>query len=173
MGSQEWFTVLVVLVGLERLAELVLTKRHVAWAMARGGVEHGQGHYPAMVVLHTALLVGSLLEVWLLGRAFVPALGWIALGVSVASQALRWWCITSLGQHWSTRVVVVPGAPLVTRGPYRFLKHPNYVAVVAEGVALPLVHTAWVTAAVFTVLNAVLLRTRVRVEDRALAGAAA
>ena len=113
------------------------------------------------------------LEVWLLGRVFHPALGWTALALAVASQALRWWCITSLGRHWSTRVLVVPGDELVTRGPYRFLRHPNYVAVVVEGVALPLVHTAWITATAFTVLNAVLLRTRIRVEDRALAGAAA
>ncbi len=173
MGSQEWFTVLVLLVGLERLAELLLTRRNVAWALARGGVEHGQAHYPAMVLLHTGFLVGALLEVWLLGRVFHPALGWTALALAVASQALRWWCITSLGRHWSTRVLVVPGDELVTRGPYRFLRHPNYVAVVVEGVALPLVHTAWITATAFTVLNAVLLRTRIRVEDRALAGAAA
>ena len=173
MGSQEWFTVLVVLVGLERLAELVLTRRNVAWALARGGVEHGQAHYPAMVLLHTGFLVGALVEVWLLGRVFHPVLGWTALALAVASQALRWWCIASLGRHWSTRVLVVPGDELVTRGPYRFLKHPNYVAVVVEGVALPLVHTAWITATAFTLLNAVLLRTRIRVEDRALAGAAA
>ena len=173
MGSQEWFTVLVLLVGLERLAELLLTRRNVAWALGRGGVEHGQAHYPAMVLLHTGFLVGALLEVWLLGRVFHPALGWTALALTVVSQALRWWCITSLGRHWSTRVLVVPGDPLVTRGPYRFLRHPNYVAVVVEGVALPLVHTAWITATAFTVLNAVLLRTRIRVEDRALAGAAA
>ena len=173
MGSQEWFTVLVVLVGLERLAELVLTRRNVAWALGRGGVEHGQAHYPAMVLLHTGFLVGALVEVWLLGRVFHPVLGWTALALAVASQALRWWCIASLGRHWSTRVLVVPGDELVTRGPYRFLKHPNYVAVVVEGVALPLVHTAWITATAFTVLNAVLLRTRIRVEDRALAGAAA
>ncbi len=173
MGSQEWFTVLLLLVGLERLAELLLTRRNVAWALARGGAEHGRSHYPAMVLLHTGFLVGALLEVWLLGRVFHPVLGWTALALAVASQALRWWCITSLGRHWSTRVVVVPGDELVTRGPYRFLRHPNYVAVVVEGVALPLVHTAWLTATAFTVLNAVLLRTRVRVEDRALAGAAA
>lgn len=172
MGSQEWFTVLVLLVGAERVVELVLTRRNVAWAVGRGGVEHGQGHYPAMVVLHTALLGGSLVEVWALGRVFHPLLGWTALGLSLASQALRWWCIASLGRHWSTRVLVVPGDPLVGRGPYRVLRHPNYVAVVIEGVALPLVHTAWLTATVFTVLNALLLRTRVRVEDRALAGAA-
>lgn len=173
MGSQEWFTVLVLLVGLERLAELVLTKRNVAWALSRGGVERGQGHYPAMVVLHTGLLVGCLLEVWMLHRVFVPALGWVALALVLASQVLRWWCITSLGKHWSTRVVVVPGDELVSTGPYTVVKHPNYVAVVVEGLALPLVHSAWITAIGFSVLNAVLLRTRIRVEDRALAEATA
>ncbi len=90
----------------------------------------------------------------------------------LASQGLRWWCITSLGHRWNTRVVVVPGLPLVTRGPYRWFRHPNYVAVVVEGLALPLVHTAWVTALAFTVLNAVLLlRYRIPSEERALAEA--
>jgi methyltransferase len=171
VSSEVLFTALVVAVGLERLAELVLTRRNVAWALARGGTEHGQGHYPAMVVLHSALLVGALAEVWLLHRVFVPWLGWTALVLVLASQGLRWWCITSLGRRWSTRVVVLPGEPLVARGPYRRLRHPNYVAVVVEGLALPLVHGAWLTAVVFTVLNAVLLRTRIRVEDRALAEA--
>jgi methyltransferase len=82
---------------------------------------------------------------------------------------LRWWCIATLGQQWNTRVVVVPGAARVAGGPYRFLSHPNYVAVVAEGAALPLVHTAWITALVFSVLNAALLRTRLKVENAALA----
>lgn len=97
------------------------------------------------------------------------------LAVLAAAQGLRWWCIRSLGPRWNTRVIVVPGLPLVAKGPYRWrrLRHPNYVAVVAEGVALPLVHTAWVTAVVFTVLNAVLLRVRIRCENRALASATA
>jgi methyltransferase len=119
-----------------------------------------------MVTLHTALLGGCLLEA--AHREFLPALGWPMLAVVVAAQALRWWCITTLGPQWNTRVVVVPDAGRVTTGPYRFLPHPNYVAVVAEGIALPLVHTAWLTALVFTVLNAGLLRTRIRCEDRAL-----
>lgn len=162
------FTVLVVLVGLERLAELVVSKRNAAWAFARGGVETGQRHYVVMVVLHTGLLVGVLAEVWLRQPAFVPALGWSMLAVVVAAQALRWWCIGTLGRRWNTRVIVVPGLPLVDRGPYRLIRHPNYVAVVAEGVALPLVHSAWVTAVVFTLANAVLLAVRIRVEERAL-----
>jgi methyltransferase len=89
----------------------------------------------------------------------------------VLAQALRWWCITTLGKRWSTRVVVVPGLPLVTGGPYRWLRHPNYVAVVVEGFALPLVHSAWLTALVFTLANAALLRIRIGVEDAALAAA--
>ena len=94
---------------------------------------------------------------------------WPMLAVVLATQALRWWCIVTLGPQWNTRVIVVPGATRVVAGPYRWLSHPNYVAVVIEGFALPLVHTAWLTAALFTVLNAVLLRTRLRVENAALA----
>ena len=168
MTSEVWFTVLVVAVGLERLAELVVSKRHAAWAFSHGGVEYGRRHYGVMVVLHTALLVGAVAEVWWLDRPFLPVLGWSTLVIVLASQALRWWCIRTLGPQWNTRVIVVPGLPLVARGPYRVLRHPNYVAVVAEGLALPLVHTAWVTAALFTVLNAALLTVRIQVEDRAL-----
>ena len=87
---------------------------------------------------------------------------------SAAAQVLRWWCITTLGYQWNTRVVIIPGAERVTGGPYRWIPHPNYVAVVVEGVALPLIHSSWLTAVVFTVLNAVLLRTRLRVENSAL-----
>ena len=169
--SQALFTVLVLAVALERVAELVVSRRNAAWSFARGGVETGRGHFPAMVLLHTGFLVGVLAEVWVADRPFVPWLGWPALALAVASQALRWWCITTLGRRWNTRVIVVPGLPLVSGGPYRWFSHPNYVAVVVEGVALPLVHTAWVTAAVFTALNAVLLTVRLRVENRALRAA--
>ncbi len=168
MSSVAAFTVLILLVGVERLAELVVSTRNLRWSRDRGGVETGAGHYPAMVVLHTALLAGCLVEVWSLDRPFVPALGWPMLAVVLAAQALRWWCIATLGRQWNTRVVVVPGAPRISSGPYRYLRHPNYVAVVAEGVALPLVHTAWLTAVVFSVLNAALLGVRIRAESRAL-----
>jgi methyltransferase len=163
-----WYVVLVAAVALERVAELVVSRRNAAWSLQRGGVEYGARHYPAMVVLHTALLAGCLLEVLAAGRPFVPALGWPMLLVVVASQGLRWWCITTLGHQWNTRVIVVPGLRLVARGPYRRLRHPNYVAVVAEGIALPLVHSAWVTAVCFTALNAVLLRVRISAENAAL-----
>lgn len=164
-----WYLLLIAAVACERVAELVITRRNLAWSRARGGVEFGAGHYPAMVVLHTGLLVGCVAEVIWLDRPFLPVLGWPMLVIVLAAQGLRWWCIATLGRQWNTRVVVVPGAPRVTGGPYRLLPHPNYVAVIAEGVALPLVHTAWVTALVFTVLNAVLLRTRINTENHALA----
>ena len=163
------FVLVVAATAVERLAELVVSARHARWSFERGGVERGRGHFPTMVVLHTGLLVACVVEVLLAGRPFIPVLGWPALAVVLASQTLRWWCIATLGPRWNTRVIVVPGLPLVTGGPYRVLRHPNYVAVVAEGLALPLVHTAWVTAAVFTVLNAVLLlRFRIPAEERAL-----
>lgn len=167
--SAVWFTVLVGLVGVERLAELVVAKRNLAWSLARGGRETGSSHYPFMVVLHMGLLAGCVLEVWLGDRPFVSALGWPMLVLVIASQALRWWCIRTLGPQWNTRIVVVPNMARVTAGPYRFLNHPNYVAVVVEGAALPLVHDAWTTAAVFTVLNAALLTVRIRAENTALA----
>ncbi|MEW1839238.1 isoprenylcysteine carboxylmethyltransferase family protein [Nonomuraea angiospora] len=162
------YLVLIGLVVLERLAELAVARRNLAWARSRGGVEYGRRHYPWIVVAHVALLGAAPAEVWLLGRPFVPALGWPMLAVVVLAQGLRWWCIGTLGRQWNTRVVVVPGMPLVDRGPYRWLRHPNYVAVVAEGLALPLVHSAWLTALAFAAANAVLLTVRVRVEDAAL-----
>jgi methyltransferase len=163
------FTVLVALVGLERVAELVVSTRNARWSRERGGVEHGLGHFPFMVVLHTALLVGALAEAWIRQPQVPSVLAWSMLALVVASQALRWWCIATLGPRWNTRVIIVPGMAPVTSGPYRFLRHPNYVAVVVEGIALPLVHAAWITALVFTVLNAALLVVRIRVEDAALA----
>ncbi|EXG81286.1 isoprenylcysteine carboxyl methyltransferase family protein [Cryptosporangium arvum] len=164
-----FYVVLVLLVGVERLAELVVAVRNKRWALERGGREYGAGHYPFMVVLHTALLAGCLAEAF--HRPFLPWLGWPMLVLAVAAQALRWWCIRTLGHQWNTKIIVVPGMPLVTGGPYRFFAHPNYVAVVVEGFALPLVHSAWLTALVFTVLNAGLLTVRIRAENAALRAA--
>jgi methyltransferase len=170
MTTLAFFTVVVALVALERLAELVVSTRNARWSLAQGGRETGQGHYVVMVALHTGLLAGALVEAWWRRPAVPLALAATMLALVIASQALRWWCIATLGRQWNTRVIVVPGLPLVHAGPYRWLRHPNYVAVVVEGVALPLVHAAWWTALVFTVANAALLTVRIRVEERALAG---
>jgi methyltransferase len=162
-----WYVLLIAAVAVERVAELVVSQRNLSWSRERGGVEFGARHYPAMVALHTGLLAGCVAEAFY--RPFLPALGWPMLAVVFAAQGLRWWCITTLGHQWNTRVVVIPDAARVTGGPYRLFSHPNYVAVVVEGMALPLVHTAWMTAAAFTVLNAVVLYTRIGVENSALA----
>ena len=168
MSTQLWYVGLVALVVVARGVELAVSERNRRWSLARGGVESGAGHYPVMVLLHTGLLIGAVVEVLALDRPFLPWLGWPMLALLVASHALRWWCISTLGRQWCTRIVVVPGLSAVTSGPYRFLRHPNYLAVVLEGIALPLVHTAWITAAVFTVANAALLRVRIAAEERAL-----
>jgi methyltransferase len=163
------YTILVLLVGVERLAELVTARRNADWSRSRGGVEYGAGHYPVMVALHTGLLAACLAESLLGHRPFLPALGWPMLALALAAQGLRWWCITTLGPRWNTRVIVVPDLPLVSGGPYRWLSHPNYLAVIVEGLALPLVHSNWITATCFTLLNLPLLATRIRCENAALA----
>jgi len=167
-----WYLLLIGAVAVERLAEVVVAERNRSMSRERGGVEFGAGHYPVMVALHTGLLAGCLLEPVALHRPFIPALGWSMLAIALAAQALRWWCITTLSYQWNTRVIVIPGAARISGGPYRFVPHPNYVAVIVEGFALPLVHTAWITALVFSVLNAALLRTRIHVENAALASLA-
>lgn len=170
MSSAWWFTLLLAAVAVERLVELRISKRNMAAAIARGGHESGHGHFPAMVALHTALLIGAGVEVWVSDRPFIAWLGWPMLALALACQVGRYQVIATLGEQWNTRIVVIPGAGAVTRGLYRWLRHPNYVIVAVEGVALPLVHTAWVTAVAFTALNAVLLlRFRIPAEERALA----
>ena len=166
------FWVLLGVVCVERLAELVVSARHASALLRAGGVESGFGHFPVMVALHVALLAGCVAEPLVAHRAFIPALGYPMLAVVILANALRWWCISTLGERWSARVIAAPGVPLVRSGPYRWFSHPNYVAVIVEGAALPLVGTAWITSICFTVLNAVLLTVRIRCEVRALAAAA-
>jgi methyltransferase len=170
LDSRALFTLLIAAVALERLVELVISRRHERALRARGAVEAGAGHYPVMVAIHAALLVGAPAEVWLLDRPFLPWLGWPMLALVAATMALRYWVIATLGERWATRVLVLPGAPLVAGGPYRFLRHPNYLAVAVEVVALPLVHTAWLTALLCGTANLAILAWRIRVEDAALRG---
>lgn len=169
MVTSQWLYLgFLALLGAERLVELVISKRHAQWAFSQGGVERGQRHFQVMKLLHTGFLFACAAEVILTPRSFWPALGWTALAVALASQALRYWAISSLGRYWNVRVIVIPDHPAVIAGPYRFLRHPNYVAVVLEGIAVPLIHNAWITAGVFTVLNAALLVVRIRCEEQAL-----
>jgi len=169
MVSAYLYSAFIAAVAAERLVELRISRRNAAWAFERGGVEYGRRHYAWMKLLHTGFLAACVAEVWLAGRPFDARLGVPMLALALGSQALRYWAIHSLGRHWNVRVIVVPGDPAVRRGPYRFLRHPNYLAVVLEGIALPLVHGAWITAVAFTVLNAILLTVRIRCEEAALA----
>ena len=151
------------LVAVQRLAELVHAKRNTARLLARGGVESGKGHYPFIVVLHAAWLVSMAL---LIPSETPPY--WSLIGVYVALQGARYWTIRSLGANWTTRIIRVPGEPLVKSGPYRYVRHPNYLVVAAEIAVLPLAFGAWEIAAVFFLLNAAVLTVRIRIEDAAL-----
>jgi methyltransferase len=168
MVSQLWYSGFIALLALERGAELALSRRNQRWALEQGGIEFGQAHLLPMKLLHSAFLCGCVLEVWLASRPFLPALGWPCFGLALLCQALRYWVIASLGKRWNIRVIVLPGVPVEVRGPFKFLRHPNYVAVVLEGLAIPLVHCAWLTALVFSTLNLLLLRVRIRCEEAAL-----
>jgi methyltransferase len=157
------------LVAAERLVELRLSKRNAARALERGGIETGREHFAWMRALHAAFLAACALEVLGLQRAFDPRIGWPMVALALGAQGLRYWAIATLGPRWNVRVITLPGEPVVTSGPYRWLRHPNYLAVVLEGIAIPLIHGAWLTALAFSALNAWLLRVRIRVEEQALA----
>jgi methyltransferase len=155
---------LVLLVLLQRLAEVAWARRNERRLLAEGGIEVGAAHYPLFFVLHGSWLAA----LWLLVPADAPVI-WPPLVLFALLQAARIWVITSLGRYWTTRIITIPGAPLVRRGPYRWIKHPNYLVVAAEIAVLPLAFGAWPIALVFSALNALLLYHRIRVEGQALA----
>jgi methyltransferase len=152
------------LVTLERLFELWLARRNTQRLLGRGAREHAPGHYPWIVAVHVLWLVA----LWLLGRSRRIDGFWLAIFLLL--ELGRVWVLTTLGPRWTTRIIVLPGEPLVRRGPYRFLNHPNYWVVISEIVVLPLVFGLWKVALVFTLLNAAILTIRIRQENRALRG---
>lgn len=154
--------IVLALVTFQRLAELVIANRNTRALLARGAHEHGSGHYPVMVAMHAAWMIG----LWVLGWNRPIGLGWLA--VFLILQMLRLWVLATLGNRWTTRIIVLPGAPLIRRGPYRLLSHPNYMIVVAEIAILPLAFGLVAYAALFTVLNAAVLFVRLRAENQAL-----
>ncbi|HLW69915.1 MAG TPA: isoprenylcysteine carboxylmethyltransferase family protein [Candidatus Binataceae bacterium] len=168
MRSLEAYYALVALVGIERLFELWLSRRNARRAFAHGGIESGQRHYRAMVVVHTAFLAACVGEPAFFHREFPPVLGWVALAGVIAAQGLRYSAVIALGERWNTRIIVTPAAAPITSGPYRLVRHPNYIAVALELVALPMVRGCWLTAIVFSAANFVLMRIRVPAEEAAL-----
>ena len=163
-GPVSLVQILVLLVAAQRLAELAFARRNARRLLAAGGVERGAGHYPLFMLLHGAWLAA----IFLLVPDDAPVL-WPLLAIYALLQLGRAWVIASLGRYWTTRVITLPGAPLVRRGPYRFLRHPNYLVVAGEIAVLPLAFGAWEIAILFSLANAVLLAHRIRVEDTALA----
>lgn len=159
---------LILLIVGERLFELRLARDNTAWARRQGGIEAGEDHYPWMVALHTWFLLACPVEVWAWSRLLSPRLAGSMLVALVGAILLRFWVMDTLGKRWTTRVICIPGLPAISSGPYRYLRHPNYAAVMVETLALPMIHSAWVTAVVFGVANGFLLRHRIRVEEAAL-----
>jgi methyltransferase len=166
--SQALYFVFLGLVACERCLELVISRAHARAAFARGAYEVGRGHYRIMALVHTVFFASCAAEVLLLERPFPGAVGFAALAMALLAQVLRYSAVSALGERWNVRIIVWPHAEPVTGGPYRFIRHPNYLAVCIELFFIPLVHGAIITALVFTVLNAAILAVRIRQEERAL-----
>jgi methyltransferase len=150
-------------VALERIAEMIYAARNTRALLARGAVETGRNHYPLIVLLHATWLVCLILFL-----PNPPSVHWLWLAVFLVLQVLRGWVLASLGPYWTTRILTLPGAPLVRSGPYRFMRHPNYVVVMGEIASLPLAFGELAVAIVFSILNAGLLAWRIAAEDKAL-----
>jgi methyltransferase len=162
------FTGLVVAVGAGRLIEMSISQRRRRGLRARGAAPVAERHFLAMVLLHTGILVGALVEAWLSARPLLPAVAAAALALVFGANLLRWWVIATLGPHWNVRIMASTSLGVVTDGPYRFVRHPNYVAVFVELAALPLVHGAYVTALAGAAAHLWVLAQRIRAEEEVL-----
>jgi methyltransferase len=165
------FTLFLALLAGQRLWELRLSRSNEARLRAAGGQEQNDDYFTRMKLLHSSWFVAMLLEVWWLKRPFRPALAILSFIVFLAGQCLRYAAMRSLGHRWSVRVITLPGVPPVTRGIYRYLRHPNYLGVCLEIAAVPLLHGAYLTTVVYSALNAILLKYRIPLEEKALEGA--
>ena len=166
--SERAYLLLLALIVTERVIELRIAQRNARLAFARGGIEVGQRHYRIMVAMHTLFLASCAIESLLVVRAVAPIISMLALVGVIIAQMLRYAAVATLGERWNTRIIVMPGTAPVTRGLYRWIRHPNYIAVVIEIVALPMIRGGWLTALVFTIANAIVLAIRIPAEERAL-----
>jgi methyltransferase len=165
----EWiFAAILAALAVQRLAEVRLSKHNEARLLAQGGREHAAGHFRVMQALHMLWFAAALFEVLVLRRPFIPVLFAAALALLLAGQFLRYAAIRTLGPRWTVRVLTLPGAAPVDKGIYRYIRHPNYVGVILELAAVPLLHTAYLTAILFSAANAILMVVRIRAEERAL-----
>ncbi|MEK4147602.1 isoprenylcysteine carboxyl methyltransferase family protein [Robertmurraya sp. FSL W8-0741] len=158
---------LMIVLIMQRLTELVIARRNEKWMKKQGGIEVGQAHYPYLVMLHVLFILSFTVEVVVLQRSIHPSWPFI-LVLFLLTQIGRGWVIYSLGRYWNTKIIVVPDVKLVKKGPYRFLKHPNYVIVAVEFIIIPLLYEAYITSVVFTLLNIWILSVRIPTEEQAL-----
>jgi methyltransferase len=166
--SRSVYFVLLGGLSVERLLELWLSKRNAQRAVALGAIEVGRRQYRTMVAVHAAFIIACAAEATFRMRAFPELLSLLALIGESAAQALRYWSVITLAERWNTRVIVVPDAPPVTSGPYQYIRHPNYLAVVLEIACVPLIRGLIITAAIFSAINLFILRSRIRLEEHAL-----
>jgi methyltransferase len=162
------YTLFLAAVGLGRLVEMGISRRHQRALAARGAAKIAEPHFRWMVLLHGGVLAGTALEVWLLARPFIPALALPMIALFALSNALRWWVIRTMAEHWNVQVVDSLELGVVTRGPFRWIRHPNYLAVFVELIAVPLIHTAWLTALLGGLAHIWVLRQRIAVEEAVL-----
>ncbi len=166
--SRNAFLFILGAVACERCFELWLSCHNARRSTAQGAIEVGQIHYRIMVVFHSLFFLSAAYEAVYMKRGAAPGVSYVALTGAIVAQLLRYWAVVTLGERWNTRIIVVPDAPPITGGPYRFVRHPNYLAVVIEMVALPMIYGCWFTATVFSVGNAILLAIRIPIEEEAL-----
>ena len=155
------------IVIVQRMIEMVIANRNAKWIKAHGGFEAGRSHYKNIVALHAFFFLSLLIEVTLSNAAF-SYISLVPLSLFLLAQFGRMWALSSLGRFWNTRIMIIPGAKVVAKGPYRYMRHPNYVIVIIEIAMLPLVFQAYMTAILFTILNALVLKKRIRIEEKAL-----
>jgi len=166
--SETAYLILLLLLVVERVFELVISRRNAQRAFARGAIEVGRGHYRLMALMHTAFIISCFTESILDVHDAWPIVSTVALAATFIAQFLRYAAVVTLGEYWNTRIIVMPDAAPITRGLYRWVRHPNYIAVVIEIAALPLIRACWVTALVFTIANAAMLAVRIPSEEREL-----
>ena len=158
-----YFTIFIIFFILQRLSELYIARRNEKWLLQQGAVQYGQNHYPFIIALHTLFIVSIITEYFLRGG---PPISWVFLVIFLLVLAFKFWALFSLGKYWNTKIYRIPGVYPVKKGPYKFLKHPNYMEVVCEIAVIPLVFHLYYTAIIFTVLNAIMLTVRITVENK-------
>jgi methyltransferase len=157
------FAIFITFFVLQRISELFIARRNEKWLLSQGAIQYGQSHYHFMIALHTLFIVSIITEYNLSGH---PSIDWLFLVLFILVLSFKFWALSSLGKYWNTKIYRIPGVYPVKKGPYKFLKHPNYMEVVCEIAIIPLVFHLYYTAVIFTVLNAVMLWVRISVENK-------